>query len=420
MAKITSLNKTAKKAGLKIGDEIVSIDSFQFEDVLDLIFYDSKEKFAMEVLRDGKAKKIEIEKLSDQSLGIEIDDELSPARCLNKCSFCFIDQLPCGLREQLYVKDDDYRFSFITGSYVTLTNLKEKDIERILRLKLSPLYISVHAYNDTARLNLVKNPNSKNLIEIMERLSSGNIKMHAQIVLVPDVNDGKILAETIEKLHEIQGVLSVAVVPVGLTKFRDKLEQIKPLDKLDARAAIETTEELNKKFGGGFVWCSDEIYLKAQLELPSYDDYGTFPQIENGVGLLRDFEDNLFYSLENSAKLDGNKSIGLITGVSFSKRLKNYAEQIEEKLGVKIQVFEVKNKFFGESVTVAGLITATDILEQVSGDVDGYIIPSNMLKEFSSVFLDNFSLPDLEKSLNKKIIIAAANGSDLVAKIAEV
>jgi putative radical SAM enzyme (TIGR03279 family) len=419
VAKIISLSKIARRQGLKTGDEIESVGGRKFCDVLDLIYFDGEDRFDIGIVRNGKKKTVKIVKKPEQMLDIETDCELKPAHCQNKCSFCFIDQLPRGLRPELYVKDDDYRFSFISGSYITLTNLCEDDIERIIRLKLSPLYISVHAFDDAVRENMLKNKKARATIGIIRRLSDAGIEMHAQIVMVPNLNDGVVLEQTISGLRGILGIKSVAVVPVGLTRHRENLERLPAVSKEAAQNTIDLVEKLNGEYGG-FVWCADEFYIKAGRALPPYAYYGAFSQIENGVGLFRDFEANIDYALGEQSELSLKGSVGLVTGQSFAPYLKEFAERIAQKTGLNITVFAVKNNFFGESVTVAGLVTATDIAAQVEPrGIDFLVVPSNMLKEFSDVFLDNVTLGELEQKLGVKIIVASFWGGDLIEKIIE-
>lgn len=417
MAKIVALAKEGKKQGFKIGDELVSFDGYPFCDILDCLFYDSKEKFSVVVKRNGKEKTIKVKKKADVPLGIEIDKELSPVRCKNKCKFCFVDQLPKGMRDALYVKDDDYRFSFISGSYVTMTNVTEKDIERILRLKLSPLYISVHAMNDEIRKDLVRNPNTLKLRQILKTLSDGGIKMHTQLVVVPDVNDGDVMLDSIDRLHEIEGVLSVAIVPVGLTTHRSGLDNLKPFDKEEAAKTIDLVEERYNRYGG-FCFAADEMYIKAEREIPSYEFYQDFPQIENGVGLVREFLESVEYSLDETPDMKVGKRVCMLTGVSFEPVLKNVAKIVADKLGLEITVKAIENNFFGKTVTVSGLVTAGDILEQAPKGYDAYTVPSNMLKEFSTLFLDNVSLDEVEKALGK-VIVVNETGGDLIKKLSE-
>lgn len=417
MAKIVALAKEGKKQGFKIGDELVSFDGYPFCDILDCLFYDSKEKFSVVVKRNGKEKTIKVKKKADVPLGIEIDKELSPVRCKNKCKFCFVDQLPKGMRDALYVKDDDYRFSFISGSYVTMTNVTEKDIERILRLKLSPLYISVHAMNDEIRKDLVRNPNTLKLRQILKTLSDGGIKMHTQLVVVPDVNDGDVMLDSIDRLHEIEGVLSVAIVPVGLTTHRSGLDNLKPFDKEEAAKTLDLVEERYNRYGG-FCFAADEMYIKAEREIPSYEFYQDFPQIENGVGLVREFLESVEYSLDETPDMKVGKRVCMLTGVSFEPVLKNVAKIVADKLGLEITVKAIENNFFGKTVTVSGLVTAGDILAQAPKGYDAYTVPSNMLKEFSTLFLDNVSLDEVEKALGK-VIVVNETGGDLIKKLSE-
>ncbi|MDY5345428.1 MAG: DUF512 domain-containing protein [Eubacteriales bacterium] len=417
MAKIVALAKEGKKQGFKIGDELVSFDGYPFCDILDCLFYDSKEKFSVVVKRNGKEKTIKVKKKADVPLGIEIDKELSPVRCKNKCKFCFVDQLPKGMRDALYVKDDDYRFSFISGSYVTMTNVTDEDIERILRLKLSPLYISVHAMNDEIRKDLVRNPNTLKLRQILKTLSDGGIKMHTQLVVVPDVNDGDVMLDSIDRLHEIEGVLSVAIVPVGLTTHRSGLDNLKPFDKEEAAKTIDLVEERYNRYGG-FCFAADEMYIKAEREIPSYEFYQDFPQIENGVGLVREFLESVEYSLDETPDMKVGKRVCMLTGVSFEPVLKNVAKIVADKLGLEITVKAIENNFFGKTVTVSGLVTAGDILAQAPKGYDAYTVPSNMLKEFSTLFLDNVSLDEVEKALGK-VIVVNETGGDLIKKLSE-
>lgn len=417
MAKIVALAKEGRKQGFKIGDELVSFDGYPFCDILDCLFYDSKEKFSVVVKRNGKEKTIKVKKKADVPLGIEIDKELSPVRCKNKCKFCFVDQLPKGMRDALYVKDDDYRFSFISGSYVTMTNVTDEDIERILRLKLSPLYISVHAMNDEIRKDLVRNPNTLKLRQILKTLSDGGIKMHTQLVVVPDVNDGDVMLDSIDRLHEIEGVLSVAIVPVGLTTHRSGLDNLKPFDKEEAAKTIDLVEERYNRYGG-FCFAADEMYIKAEREIPSYEFYQDFPQIENGVGLVREFLESVEYSLDETPDMKVGKRVCMLTGVSFEPVLKNVAKIVADKLGLEITVKAIENNFFGKTVTVSGLVTAGDILAQAPRGYDAYTVPSNMLKEFSTLFLDNVSLDEVEKALGK-VIVVNETGGDLIKKLSE-
>ncbi len=419
MSKITAVSHLAKKLGFNIGDEVVKMGGYPFLDVLDYLYFDNERKFEVVLYRDGKLKTVKVHKKEGQSLGLEFE-EMEVIRCKNKCVFCFVDQLPKGLRDTLYVKDDDYRLSFISGCYVTMTNVSEEEIQRIIRLKLSPLYISVHAFDDDKRVELVKNPNTRNLINLMRRLGENGIEMHTQLVIVPGMNDGATLIESVKGLHEIEGVQTVAVVPVGITGHRDNLHSIRPVSKNEATEAIDHVEWLNRQFGGEFCWCSDEYYLKAERDLPSAKFYGSFDQIENGVGLVADFVDNLDYSLDevDERRLDGK--VTFVTGTSFAPVLEKQKVKIESKLGLNITVKGILNTFFGESVTVAGLVVGKDIMEQAkTEDTDLYVIPDNMLREFTTTFLDDTTVTELEEALEKPVLVVSHNGSDTVQKLIE-
>ena len=248
MPEIISLGRAAKRAGLREGDELVSLGGVPVTDVLDCLYHDAEESFDAEVIRAGKRRRIRVKKRADEPLDIELDAEMRPMRCKNKCLFCFVDQLPKGMRDSLYVKDDDYRFSFISGSYVTLTNLSEEEVDRMIRLRLSPIYISVHAYDDDVRRRLVSNPASDKLIGRMRRLGAHGIKMHTQIVVVPGINDGEVLERSIRGLHDIEGVETVAVVPVGLTAHREGLADLRVATREGSAAAVALS-------GGGEAQC---------------------------------------------------------------------------------------------------------------------------------------------------------------------
>ncbi len=417
--KIAKVGDLAKKLGFKVGDDIKRIGGYDALDVLDYLYFDNERKFDVELVREGKPHTLHVRKKDGQSLEIEFEEEMKPNVCRNKCIFCFVDQLPKGMRESLYVKDDDYRYSFMCGSYVTMTNVSEEDIERIIRLRLSPLYISVHAYDDNVRELMLKNPHTKKLIPYMKKLGENGIIMHTQLVVVPDVNDGKVLEESIRGLKTIKGVQSVAVVPVGLTEHRARLANLKAVDENNARETIALVERLHCELDG-FCWCSDEYYVKANLEVKDYTYYGAFDQIENGVGLIADFKDNLDYCLCEVEECNLQKKVGFITGVSFAPMLEEIVKQVEKKLNIEACVYGIKNNFFGQSVTVAGLVTAGDIIKQVEDSgCDVYVIPDNMLREFSDTFLDNLTLDELKLALKTPILVVSHNGADLPKKIIE-
>lgn len=417
MAVIRAFDKgsPAKRAGLKKGDDVQCVNGRPFSDILDYLFFDSAEALVFSVLRRGREKSFSINKFADEPLGVSFEDdlELKPARCLNKCVFCFVDQLPEGMRETLYVKDDDYRLSVICGNYVTLTNLKESDFERIIEMRLSPLYISVHAVDGEVRKNMVRNPKTLSLMDDIKRLTDAGIVLHTQVVLCEGLNDGAVLKDTLEKLYAFYpSVASLAVVPVGLTGCREGLYPLKPLSAKCLNETLDIAESFNE--GKNWCWCSDEFYIKANRPLPEYAYYGDFPQIENGVGLVADFEHNLAEGLEKLGEVDGKgRRVALITGESFYGTLTKSAEKIKNRIkNCEIDVVKIKNMFFGGAVSVSGLVVGRDILSQAPKGYDKYIIPHNMLREFSEVFLDGTTLDEVKKQLGR-VEITRENGGDL-------
>lgn len=424
MAKIVGFEKGsyAKRAGLKIGDDIKSIQKHSLVDILDYIYFDSDEKVSIEYInRHNKEKFVVIQKPADATLGIDFgaDFVLSPHRCKNKCVFCFVDQLPKNMRETLYVKDDDYRLSCVSGNYVTLTNLSQKDVDRIVEYKISPLYISVHAVDANVRKKMISNPNAVHLMDYIKTFSENGIKMHTQVVLVEGMNDGAVLVDTLTSLYAFYPMVeSLAIVPVGLTDHREGLCQIAPLSKKCIDETIDLVESFNR--GKNFCWCSDEFYVRADKMLPSADYYANFSQIENGVGLIATFLENIENKLAELEEMDlSGKKVGLITGVSFAKTLKSVTEKLSTKLkNVELGVIVINNCFFGQNVTVAGLIVGQDILSQTPRGFDKYIIPKNMLREFEDVFLDGMTFAQVASEL-KNVAVSASLGEDLIEKIIE-
>lgn len=417
MSEIVSLGKLAKKMGFRLGDNVVSFGGYEMKDVLDYLYFDNEEKFDVGIIRDGKKHTLKVRKAAQDSLELEFASEMKPMRCRNKCVFCFVDQLPKGLRDTLYVKDDDYRYSFISGCYVTLTNLTDDEIDRIIRLKLSPIYISVHAFSDDVRKRLVTNPATDKLIDRMRKLGGHGIQMHTQLVIVPGINDGEELEKSIRGLRAVEGVQTVAVVPVGLTEHREGLSQIRMCTRDEALATVAAVEKLNAEFDG-FCWCSDEYYVKAGLNPREYSYYGDFEQIENGVGLFAEFYDNVDYSLSEVPSVNLGKKIGFVTGVDFAPFLREKVKEIDAKIGTSSTVFGIINNFFGKTITVAGLVTAGDIVAQVDAEgLDVVVIPDNMLKEFGDVFLDNVSVGEVAKKLGVPVITVPHNGADFVGVI---
>lgn len=404
------------------GDDVKAFCGRKFEDILDYIYADSLSEGDLTVCRNGMTENIVFVKKNEyDTLGLEFDDsvEIKPRECRNNCIFCFVRQLPQGLRDTLYVKDDDYRLSFISGSYITGTNLNENDIQRIIDYRLSPLYVSVHATDEEVRKFLLGVKKCPPQIELLDRLIKAGITIHAQIVLVGGINDGKQLEKSLADLYEV-GVSTVAVVPVGLTGHREGRYHIDPLTREQARAAIELTEDFYRKHVG-FCYCSDEMYQIAGLPVRDAEYYGEYEQIENGVGLIPKFTSELCDALSVSPDKKIKRKVGIFTGVSGESTMLKARDLIREKYpDVEINVYVVKNDFFGRSVTVTGLVTATDIIAQY-GDVnfeeDFLMIPSVMMKEFEDVFLDGVTLKSLSKRLKKKIVVSHCGGDDFLDAI---
>lgn len=420
MAKIIAVQKggIGEELGMEIGDELLGFNGEQIVDVLDYAFYDSQEEFTLNLrTKQGEKVDIDIEKEEDESLGLELDEsvQLEPMRCKNKCLFCFVDQLPKGMRDTLYVKDDDYRLSFVSGNYVTLSNIGQKELDRIAKLRLSPLYISVHAFDREIKTKLVSNPESAKVFDKMDFLANHGITMHTQIVLCKNLNDGKVLDKTLEELYKrYPSVKTVAVIPVGLTGHRQKLYPLESFGKEDAVKVIAQVEDFNKKAGGEFCWCSDEFYIKAEKQLPPYESYGDFDQIENGVGLCAEFEEEFLSALDEVGGSKAELNIASVTGQSFKDILKSLCEKLKDKYpNVNLRVKDIYNDFFGRSITVAGLITAGDIIKQFKDAPEYTIIPSNMLREFTDTFLDGITVSELEKALGTHIVVSHG-GEDYV------
>lgn len=415
MAKVISVNPQGILYGkIKAGEEVTGFDGKPFVDILDYIYADASDSCKLTVCdKSGKQREIIAKKTyGGDTMGLEFDSsvEISPKECRNNCIFCFVNQLPKGMRDTLYIKDDDYRLSFVSGSYITCTNLSETDMQRIIEYKLSPLYVSVHTTDEELHKRMLGIKKAANQMETIRRFTDNGITLHAQIVLVPDVNDGKYLQKSLEELFAAK-VKSVAVVPVGLTVHREGQPDIRPLNRQDAVQAIDTVETFYKKHPF-FCYAADEMYQRAGREVKNADYYGDYPQIENGVGLITKFLDEVKDAL-NYAPKKLSKSVGIITGVSGKDTMLKVKQLLESRWKhFKMDVHPIENTFFGKSVTVTGLVTAGDILRQLEGAplAEELIIPSVMLKEFDTVFLDGMSLKELSTRLKRKIIVSAVTG----------
>lgn len=395
----------AYKAGLKEGDIILSINRHSIKDVLDLMFYTDEDFLKITVEREGKKISFNIKKKA-QPLGIEVEP-FRVKRCVNKCLFCFVEQLPKGLRKSLYVKDEDYRASFLYGNYITLTNLTQKDYERIKKLRLSPLYISVHATDPEIRNTLLQNFEAPPIMMELKKLARMKIRMHTQVVLCPGFNDGKVLERTILELHKLYPyVSSIAIVPVGLTKYHKN--GLTPVTKNKAEEVIGVVEKFQKRFrkkhGISFVYLADEFYIKAKMSFPPINIYDDFPQIENGVGMVPLFMDKAKKLRIPSMKL--KQRFVTFTGTSFYPYLYEFIERLKKK-NIPIDVYPLKNNMFGETVTVTGLLTGEDIIRGLAQYVepgDFLLIPDVTMKDSDGIFIDNLKMSDIEKILKIKAI----------------
>lgn len=415
----------AEEMGIEIGDILISINEQEVKDVLDYRYLIQDEEIIIVIQKpNGEEWELEIEKDEFEDLGIIFERGLmdKAKSCANKCIFCFIDQNPKGMRKTIYFKDDDSRLSFLQGNYVTLTNMKDEDLERIIFYHLSPINISVHATDMEVRKFMLKNPNSVRLMEQIEKLAKAHIRMNFQIVLCKDINDGKILDKSIEDLSKyIDLGCSMAIVPLGVTKHRENLYQIDTFSKEDSLNIIKQVEKWQEKLlkekGTKFVFLSDEFYLKADIPLPKGEYYEGYPQLENGVGMITLLEEEFF---EYFSKLEGDTKIrnySAATGKLAFPLIKRLAEKISEKfINTKINVYEIKNNFFGETITVSGLLTGTDIIEQLKGKELGekLFLPKNCVRDSDTILLDDLYLEDIEKALNIKVQLSKDGGEGFI------
>lgn len=418
----------AEEIGLEKGDTILEINNTEIKDVLDYRYLINDEFVTLKILtKQGEVAEVDIEKEAYEPLGAEFENSLmdKPLHCTNKCVFCFIDQLPKGMRESLYFKDDDTRLSFFQGNYVTFTNLSDDEIERIIRLRISPINISVHTMNPDLRVKMLKNPKAARLPEIMKRLCDNGIIMNCQIVLCPGYNDGDELSYTISELYKMnECVKSVSVVPIGLTRHREGLPEMKGVTKEKALEIIKEVESWQEKarggIGTGFVYASDEIYLKAELPIPKSESYYGFPQIENGVGMISSLREELLDALKETPVASKKRTVTIVTGVSVYETMCSFAGLITEKFpDIKINVEKIINNFFGPEITVSGLLCGCDIIEQLRGKSlgDNLIITKNMLRDSENVLLDDTTTEDIERELNCKIIAVGDDGYELLDAI---
>ncbi|HEX2717066.1 MAG TPA: DUF512 domain-containing protein [Gemmatimonadaceae bacterium] len=388
-----SADGIAAELGIVPGTELLSVNGRELADFLDWEFLTADESLLIQArLPDGELVEYDIERPEGETMGLELEPP-TVRRCANRCEFCFIEGLPTGLRKPLYVRDDDYRLSFAYGNFATLSNLKERDFQRILEYRLSPLYVSVHATPWEARKKLLNNPRVPNIVAQLTRLAEGGIQFHAQLVVVPGLNDGEVLEQSLTDLWNFgDAVLSVALVPVGTTQF-SHLYTGKPMDEANARrilAHVEAWEERAlRERGDRWVYGSDELYLLARRELPAAEHYGDFAQIENGVGAVASLRERVRAGLDRLPRLDG-KRIGVVTGTSMAPLMPALLDQLRERTGAHFELIPTANSLFGPTVTTAGLLVGADIRHALGSryDLDLALIPAETINE-AGVFLDD-------------------------------
>lgn len=416
-------NSPAYGKDISAGDMLVSVNGHGISDVLDYMYYSAEIDTELLLERRGERHTVNIKKSEYDDLGLEFENFLMDSKqsCQNKCIFCFIDQMPPNMRETLYFKDDDARLSFLQGNYVTLTNLSQKDIDRIIQMRLS-INISVHTTNPELRCMMMNNRFAGEKLDYIRQFAEAGISMNCQIVLCPDINDGTELVRTLTDLGNLMpNIQSIAVVPVGLTKFRQGLYPLKIFDRDGASKTIDIIESFQKnfldKYGTRLVYPSDEFYITAGREIPNGDFYEDYPQYENGVGMIRSLMDE-FDSAFETAEEDEIKpcSTSIVTGELAYKYICGLVEKAQKKWhNIKCNVYKIRNDFFGETITVTGLITGQDLIAQLKGKPlgDALLISSNMIRKDGGLFLDDYTISDVEKALDIKIRIVENDGFEL-------
>lgn len=424
----------ADELEIKAGDYLLSINGKEIRDVFDYRFHTADEFLTVEIeSQNGERWTAEIEKDEDEDLGLEFDNPLMDEEksCRNKCVFCFIDQLPPGMRESLYYKDDDIRLSFLFGNYITMTNLDEEEMDRIIRYRMSPVNVSVHTTNPALRVMMLNNRFAGDVLDRIRKFAEAGITINCQIVLCPGLNDGQELDRTIGDLSVLYPQMhSISVVPVGLTRYRKGLYPLEPFTRDTAAQVVDQVESwqerLMEKHGSRIVYLADEFYLTSQRPLPPYEAYEDFPQIENGVGMVSAFTHETLEALldiENRLSVKNAKSqaqISIATGTLFHPVMEKLAKTLDERLpNVKLKVYPVENRFFGGNVSVTGLLTGQDLVGTLKGKDLGksLLLCRNMFRSGTEVLLDDMTRSDLESSLGVPVIIVDNSGEAFVESI---
>lgn len=422
-----TIGSHADKAGIKKGETLLSINSNEIVDVLDYRFYQVNRKLTLEVEDENKnVRTVEMTKGEYEEIGLEFETYLMDKQhsCRNKCIFCFIDQLPKGMRESLYFKDDDSRLSFLFGNYITLTNITEHEIDRIIKMHISPINVSVHTTNPELRCKMMNNRFAGDTLKYLKRFADAGITLNCQIVSCPGINDGDELVRTLTDLENL-GVNMTAIVPVGLTRYRENLYPLVPYNKETAGQTIDIIEKMGdecvKKHGRRIFFPGDEFYLLAEREIPSPEFYEDFSALEDGIGMIAYLTDDVGWKLE---ELDADESlchkVTIACGEGVFPYMKRIMSMINEKFpNITINTRAIKNNFFGGGVNVSGLVTGGDLIDQLRGDDlgDRLIIPSSMLRFENDLFLDDVSTDDVERDLGVTLVPVNNNGNDLVEAV---
>lgn len=419
----------AEEMEIEVGDLLLTINGKEVIDIIDYLFLVVDDFLEVEIQKpDGEVWALEIEKDYDEQLGIEFSNPILDCAqsCTNKCIFCFVDQMPDGMRESLYFKDDDSRLSFLQGNFVTLTNLKDEDIDRMIDYNISPINVSVHTTDPELRKEMLHNRFAGNVLERLKKLVDNRITVNGQIVMCPGYNDGDELIRTVKTLYDLgENFNTLAIVPIGMTKFRQGLAKIDPVTKEVALRTIKDIEALQERFleesGRRFAYLSDEFYIRAELDMPFVENYDGFIQLENGVGLVRKLDAEIQMVLNDlEPEAIKPKEITIATGKLAEPFIKKMANRIMQAVkGVEIEVIGVENNFFGPLITVAGLVTGQDLMAQLKGKIKGdtLLIPKVMLKSDEPIFLDDYTVEQIEAELSVRVLDVLNEGHDFVEKI---
>lgn len=425
----------ADKAGIKAGDELHTVNGHEIKDVLDYRFFIFENRLDLRLTRDGVFFEVRIRKDRYADIGLEFETYLMDKKrsCHNRCIFCFIDQLPEGMRETLYFKDDDSRLSFLMGNYITLTNLQDGDVERIISMHMSPINVSVHTTNPELRVKMMRNKRAGEVLGYLRRMADAGITLNCQIVLCRGVNDGAELDRTMRELTELYPALgSVSIVPSGLTKHREGLYPLTPFTPEECRAVVEQVEryadECMEKYGTRLFFCGDELYLKAGLPLHGEEYYEEFLQIENGVGMIASMEAELDFAMADSDTDEDDavnpekneRVISVATGYAAHEFIRAQADKVmRAHPEIKVNVYPIRNDFFGENITVAGLLTAGDIIAQLKGRELGeqLLLPAVTLRAEGDLFLDGLSPEDVSRELSVPVCFVKNDGNELYSAL---